>query len=713
MANDIKQKIVLEGEKEYNRALAEAKRNLKTLRSELKAETAELGANATAQQKNETKIKSLQKQIKEQEKIVKTYQAALKEVKEKYGDNAEAVSKWEVKLNEARSTLANMKNSLEDVGEGFKSVNNNASMATVATKSVADSLGNLSEIGTAISDSIESVFTGLISSMKATISEIWSMIADTAAKANNWTDLASYYGSTASEIERMNKAIEWSQGNFGDFTNLLNQLSWGGKGKKITEWFGVSDVNYENKLEYAMAVLQEMKELSKSDPSKLGDAMEDIFGARKSQQIMWFVSNLENIQENLREYDEHGYGMGDDALRQMNDVWLELGEIEGKWDSLKQKFAAGFGTVTLDIMTNVSGSLDALSDYFNAGSDEERQAALDKLEENILAMFTKAKEAIEKGIELLDTIAEDLKKSGNPTAQALGNILSGLVDALKWLTEDNMANVVKALEVLAAFWLTGKGFAMGTKILEIVKNINLIKAFGVGSGAASGVGSGLGSGITGAGVGMGAGAAAAKALPQIQLGAGNAVPVGDWFTHNTALGRQATNFIMGALGLAKPFADEDVLAGIKQNAKTFGSDWDSNVITQLGKNNILYWDMINKWQVQAEEYAQQQAELEQQRLEELQRKTEPTENWEFGEDWSMDEILQWVDRQNTQRTDGGNSGNQDGLTSADAKNMTDAVNKMPNAVAKGVSGIRVYMDGQVVGNLVAPYVSAAIATQIV
>ena len=81
--NSIKQRIELTGEKEYNQALAEARRNLKTLRSELKAETAELGANATAQQKNEVKLKSLQKQIKEQEKVVKTYTDALAEVKEK------------------------------------------------------------------------------------------------------------------------------------------------------------------------------------------------------------------------------------------------------------------------------------------------------------------------------------------------------------------------------------------------------------------------------------------------------------------------------------------------------------------------------------------------------------------------------------------------------------------------------------------------------
>ena len=47
--NEIKQKIVLEGEQQYKNAIKDAQRNLKTLRSELKAETAELGKNATEQ----------------------------------------------------------------------------------------------------------------------------------------------------------------------------------------------------------------------------------------------------------------------------------------------------------------------------------------------------------------------------------------------------------------------------------------------------------------------------------------------------------------------------------------------------------------------------------------------------------------------------------------------------------------------------------------
>ena len=83
---EIKQRIVLEGEKQYNQAIKEAQRNLKTLKSELKAETAELGKNATEQQKAETKAKSLQKQIAEQEKVVKTLREALEAAKKEYAE---------------------------------------------------------------------------------------------------------------------------------------------------------------------------------------------------------------------------------------------------------------------------------------------------------------------------------------------------------------------------------------------------------------------------------------------------------------------------------------------------------------------------------------------------------------------------------------------------------------------------------------------------
>lgn len=737
MANDIKQKIVLDGEKDYNRALSEAKRNLKTLRSELKAETAELGANATAQQKNETRIKSLQKQIKEQEKIVSTYKAALAEVKSKYGDNEEAIAKWEQKLNDARTSLANMKNELEGVGKGFKDVQGSADMATVASKSVADSLGRLSEIGGAISDSIESVFTGMIDTVKGAVSELWSLITDTAARANNWTDLASYYGTTASEMERINYAVEATQGNFENFTTLLNQLSWGGKGQKITEWFGISDVNYENKLDYAMAVLDQMQRLQKEDPGKLGDAMEDIFGARKSQQIMWFVSNLDKLRENLASYDEHGYGMGDEALEQMNEVYFSLGEIEAKWDKLKDKFAAGFGTVTLDIMANVNGSLDALVDYFNADNDEDRNKALEKLEKNITEAFTRIGKAIEDGIAILDKVAKDLQGSDNPAAQTIGKIMQGLADALKWFTEDNMNNVVKALEILAAFWLTGKGLKLVGKLAEVAGHIATIKSFKLLSGAGD-IASGASAAGSAAGASFGAAftSAFATAAPVLAgilgigavVGAAVAPAIAAQAKDEQRIEETRSERLEAAAKMTGEAAQF-----LEQAANALGLKRDDNgnlVKNVLGQN----WIGGNEQQIEDLLYGlNDRSDLQKMQLHNLLNgsfTSQGNDTWAElqrlwgGEAMDMGRLTSILEsiadayslhgaEQEWWQKNGGNAGNTDGLTSADAKNMTDAIGRMPNAVAKSVSGIRVYLDGATVGRLVAPYVSESIGAAIV
>ena len=61
---------------------------------------------------------------------------------------------------------------------------------------------------------------------------------------------------------------------------------------------------------------------------------------------------------------------------------------------------------------------------------------------------------------------------------------------------------------------------------------------------------------------------------------------------------------------------------------------------------------------------------------------------------------------------GGNAGNQDGLTGQDARTMTQAVNGMPRAVQNGLSNVKVTMDGTVVGRLVAGEVSRQIAQYI-
>jgi len=723
--NDIKQKIVLEGEKEYNKALSEARRNLKTLKSELKAETAELGRNATEQQKNETRIKSLQKQIKEQEKIVKTYKEALDQVREKYSDNEDAIAKWEQKLNYARESLANMKNELDGVGQSFKDVENSADMAAVASRSVAETFEKLSDIGGLISDGIESAFTGMISTVKSAVGEIWSEITDIAAKSDNYLDLASFLGASAEDVQKWDSALKATGGDLSVVTSLISRLKYGGKADKITEWFGVSDVNYENDLEYFQAVMEKMYELKgKMEDGTWDKAMSDIFGAKKVQDVDGVLSDWKDIVDGLDKFDpsKGGFGLTEEKISDMATLSVQVMTLKESWQKLKEIGTVQlFGKLSMDLTSNAQSILDGFLKYLNADNDADRDQALKQVEDNIVAMFEKAKEAILAGVKLLDQVAEDLKNSENPTAKALGNILSGLVDALQWLTEDNMKNVVSALEILAAFWVAGKGLEMGNKIASVAANLKTIQLSkilsngGLGGTASAGLSAtatvdAVSAAIAGSSGGLATAIVNALTSTTGVIGVGVmmlAPMVAKLFEQKTDEQKKQEEIVEE---ISKSQSLDDKIHTATVNGKTalhklFGQD-DGEEVQAPGKS---FWDQYIDFLQSGQEKLDGIGNW----LEEQHKIQEEASDYTYNDSWTIEEIMQDLERRrNEGQSEGGNSGNADGLSRQDAQSMTGAVNQMPAAVARALSGIRVYMNGQEVGNLVAPYVSAAIATRI-
>ena len=721
--NDIKSRIVLEGEKEYRDALKSANRELKTLRSELKAETAELGANATAQQKNEVRMKSLQKQIKEQEKIVNTYKKALDEVKKNYSDNEEEIAKWEQKLNNARATLANMQNDLEGVNNTFKDMQTDASMATVATKSVADSLKSVGDVGEFVSDSVEGIFTTMLSFVRETIADIWADIVDLAARSNGLVDLAGFWNTDVTTIQKYKGAVESVSGTLEDLNSVVTKIN-AGDSKKIAELTGVSAEIYEDQWKYAMAVMGAMSQM---DTKARNNAAFEIFGGRQATKAFDLLNDWDNLLKELDTFDVSagGFGLTEEELQDMSALYDKVNKLESSWKSLKDMATVKlFGSLSMDITGNAQSIVDGFLEYFNAESDQERNDAMKKIEDNILDMFETAKRAILEGIELLNGIVEDLKGSDNPAAQTLGGILGGLVDALQWITEDNMRNVVTALEVLATFWLVGKGASMAAKIASVVKDIAVIKGFSGGAGVAAGAAGaagGAGAAETAAGGGLLAwlGNKLIELNPNLASGtsqvvsaaASNMAPmIWDWWSNSTNAGRAARDGGDVLKGVEQDLLE--VVDTVEKNAQTFEQDWRSNVLMkpffEYGENSIRYWDQIFKTLQEAEEYAEQ-VEAELQEKEQTDYHNAPDENWVYGDEWSMEEILQDIERRNNNKN-GADSG--EGITNENLSAFNALPTNMTKAVAKGVSGIRVYLDGQTVGRLVAPYVSQEIASQI-
>lgn len=483
----ISQKIELQGEKEYRQAIKNAERELKTLEARLKTETAELGKNATEQEKNAAKVKSLQKQIAEQEKIVQTYKAALQEVQEKYADNADEIAKWETKLLKARETLANMRNSMASASEGLRDVQTGmegvgaaSDSAVVAARSVTETIGDLANIGDGISDGIENIFKGMVSSVKEAITEVWGEISDLAARSNALLDMAGFWNTDVTTLQRYKGAVANISGDLSDLNDIVTKIN-AKDSKKITELLGISKEGYQDDWKYAMAVMDAMADLREKNFQAGNNAAFEIFGGRQATKAMDLLNDWRKLQEQLARYDVDagGYGMSEEQIQDMSDLADRISGLKNDWQTLKDMMLAGLtAELGLNITSNAQGMLDGFLQYFNADSDEEKQAAIDKVRENIEGIFQAIREAIEAGIQMMKDLSEDLKKSEDPLVQALGNVLSGVADVMSWFTEDNAKNAAAALGIVAGAWGAAKVLTMIGNITKLAAAARTIKLFG-------------------------------------------------------------------------------------------------------------------------------------------------------------------------------------------------------------------------------------------
>ena len=746
MADDVQkiaQRIELTGEKEYNAALKEARQNLRVLQSQLKAETAELGKNATAQEKAEVKTKNLQKQIKEQEKVVKAYEKALAASTEKYGENSEAVAKWEIKLNDARTALANMRNGLNDVSEGMKQVQSSSQLGVVAANSLADSLGKIAEVGSSISGAIESSFSSLLGIVKDNIAMVWESVVDLAARSNNLVDMAGFWNTSATNIQKWGKAAAAASGTLSDMNDLVTKIVAKSNSDKKTGGIlaNVSPEAYEDQWEFAMAV---MDSLSQMEGKERMAAATDIFG-KSFTKALDFVNDWDKIKAALNENDaeQGGYGLTEEQINRMSDLYDQVNRLKESWQSLKDMATVSlFGDLAINVTGNIQNVLDAFRDYFNAETEDEKAAALAKVKENILEAFQNVKTAIEEGIEMLSGLAEELKNSDDSLAQALGTALEGLVNALKWLTDESNWDTIKtAIEGLIGLWAAGKIASALTNIASFAANIKTITAFKGGVDLAGFANAGA---SAGASFGASFAAALAEAVPWL---AGlytllNPAETKDdsmeatygegWISDSKGdlvkVSKEEYDRIMADAEQAGQFMkeQEERQKQIDQMGQTYVEGFGPSSPVKRARLNAsedqqaaanAWWDIFrsgnwgendqaldNAWNAMAEAFGGEDSALFGRLNTLLDRLIEEQSAAENDTDYNPD---LWSDIPSTWWQNP--SGQNNGITSSDLQGFRSLPGQVSSAVSRGISGIKVTLDGQTVGNLVAPYVSNYIA----
>lgn len=159
---DIGPKISVEGESEYRKQMQNIIQQQKEYSSELNLVTAQLGKNATAQQKASSIASVLKKQIQNQESALSAQNTMLQKAVTKWGDASKEASGFRTAINKTSAELATLKSRLSDAENGLGEFSDQ-------TKTAGDDLAASVTAGTLAAKAYETIGSALLSADKKVV----------------------------------------------------------------------------------------------------------------------------------------------------------------------------------------------------------------------------------------------------------------------------------------------------------------------------------------------------------------------------------------------------------------------------------------------------------------------------------------------------------------------------------------------------------------
>lgn len=159
---DIGPRISVEGESEYRKQMQNIIQQQKEYSSELNLVTAQLGKNATAQQKASSIASVLKKQIQNQESALSAQNTMLQKAVTKWGDASKEASGFRTAINKTSAELATLKSRLSDAENGLGEFSDQ-------TKTAGDDLAASVTAGTLAAKAYATIGSALLSAGKKVV----------------------------------------------------------------------------------------------------------------------------------------------------------------------------------------------------------------------------------------------------------------------------------------------------------------------------------------------------------------------------------------------------------------------------------------------------------------------------------------------------------------------------------------------------------------
>lgn len=428
MPNSIGPKIVLEGEKEYRKAIADCNRSMRVFKSELKAVSAEFDGNANSLEALRAKNEVLNKQQEEQEKKLKLLRGAIENATKEYGENSRRVQKWQTQLNNAQAELFKLNKEI-DRNEKYM---REAETATDKTAKSIDEYGKEVESATQKT----SVFGDVLKA---------NLVADIISNGirrlgNEIADLAVEGIKLASDLEEVQNVVDVT---FGENSHIIDRWAESlGKAHGISTLYGKQFVGTMGAMLKSMQLTDDkVVDMSKNLVQLAGDMasfynieVEEAFNKIRSG-ISGETEPLKQLGINMNVANLEAY-----ALSQgINKVYSEMSQAEQA--TLRYNYLL---SVTADAQGDFARNIDSLANQQRI-LELQRQEMLSKLGNAIMPAVTRAVEELNVRLDNMDDSLEN-------SAEIISKVF---VDTFIWFI-DHSDEVIAGLKGIGAALITKK-----------------------------------------------------------------------------------------------------------------------------------------------------------------------------------------------------------------------------------------------------------------
>ena len=511
MPRDIKTRFTIEGEQQYRQSMRDAANAVKVLNSEQKLAAAQFKNTGNAEKYAADQARILQEKIKQQEQAVKAAEKALKELSDDgVSKNSKRWQEWQTRLNNAQTTLVNMETELNGLGS---TMDNTSAKADGLTDSIGGiskklSLQNITSGLKSIDDTLSSaarsaleIGKNLVSSVTEgaswaddllTNSLIYGIDQDTLQK---WSRAATHFDTTVEAMVKSRQKLAQNMkygsddvlSGFAELgVNIYDKVLAGGKGETVERTLRkTEDVLWD--------VGEAIAKLDRDDPNTEGLAMK-LLGRNWADLLPLFTKGRQAYED----FMEKQSTVDKETVQNMADANEALDALRYEWSVTLHQLEGSMAPALEGVSNILQGVLKEFNDYL---ATEEGQQKMQELSDAVTSLFEGLKD-IKPG-DVIDT-AKD--------------ILTGIVDALKWISE-NWTTVETGIKAIGVAWGAIKVTKGVTTFLNLIDGIKGLSAGSVAASAGASAGSGWGASFASAA------SAAISAVPWLAVALAAAVPM--------------------------------------------------------------------------------------------------------------------------------------------------------------------------------------------